>query len=84
MEYELRHFDETLLRFEANKDSSDPGYRILWVNDDSKPILPYGLDPTAESLARWVSHRAIPKNRAFVNTFLARISYWSDRVRRSL
>lgn len=79
MEYELRLFDETLLRFEANKESSDPGYRILRVNDDFKPLLPHGFEPTAEGLARWVSYRAIPKNRAFVNTFLARSGLSANR-----
>lgn len=79
MEYELRHFDTVLLRFEANKDSSDPAYRIAWVNESARPLLPYGLDPTSDGIAQWVRHRAIPKNRAFVDTFLSRSGLSANR-----
>ena len=79
MEYELRHFDRTLLRFEANKDSSDPDYRVLWVDEGARSLLPHGLEPTSQGIARWVSHRAIPKNRAFANTFLARSGLSANR-----
>lgn len=79
MEYELRHFDKTLLRFEANKDSSDPGYRVLWVDEGSMPLLPHGFEPTPEGVSRWINHRAIPKNRAFVDTFLARSGLSANR-----
>jgi hypothetical protein len=79
MEYELRLFDRALLRFEADKDSADPGYRVTWVDDAAAVLLPHGLEPTAAGIARWVSHRAIPKNRAFVNTFLARSGLSANR-----
>lgn len=72
MEYELRHFDTPLLRFTADKDKSDPDYQVTWVNDQVLGLLPHGLEPTAKGIEAWVRHRAIPKNRAFVSTFLAR------------
>lgn len=79
MEYELRFFDETLLRFEADKDASDPGYRVLWFNEGARRLLPHGLDPTPEGIARWIGRRAIPKNRAFANTLLARSGLSANR-----
>ena len=72
MEYELRHFDTPLLRFTADKDRSDPAYQVVWLNDHAHNLLPHGLEPTAKGIESWVRHRAIPKNRAFVSTFLAR------------
>ena len=79
MEYELRHFDRTLLRFEADKDSSDPDYRVMWVDEDAQSLLPYGLIASPKGIAQWIAHRAIPKNRAFVNTFLARSGLSANR-----
>ena len=79
MEYELRHFDRTLLRFEADKGSVDPGYRILWIDNSAVSLLPMGFEPTERGLESWVRHRAIPKNRAFVSTFLARSGLSANR-----
>ena len=72
MEYEIRLFDRPLLRFEADRNASDPGYRILWTDSETARLLPHGLEASPDGLARWIAHRAVPKNRAFVNNFLAR------------
>ena len=79
VEYELRHFDKPLLRFEADKDSVNPEYRIRWVDEHATPLLPKGLDPTEKGVESWVRHRAIPKNRAFVSNFLARSGLSANR-----
>ena len=79
MEYELRLFDKTLLRFEADKEASDPGYKLLWTDSEAARLLPYGLEATPAGLSRWISHRVIPKNRAFVNNFLARSGLSANR-----
>lgn len=72
MEYEIRHFDTPLLRFNANPESPDENIEITWINEERKSLLPIGLDPTNKGLSSWIRHRTIPKNRAFVSTFLAR------------
>lgn len=72
MIYCLKHFDTTLLKFSANADSSDPDYQILWINGEKKDLLPLTMEPTEESLEKWLRHRTIPKNRAFVHNFLAK------------
>ena len=79
MEYELRHFDDVLLRFSADKDSVDPDYRISWVNRNVEHLMPQGFEATPEGLEAWVRHRTIPKNRAFVSTFLARSGLSANR-----
>lgn len=71
MEYEIRLFDEPLLRFDADPKAVDANYKISWVTSNTS-LLPYSLEPTPESLASWIRRRTIPKNRAFVDTFLAR------------
>ena len=72
MNYILKHFDTDLLMFSADENSSDPDYKILWVNDEKKHLLPLDFKPTPEGLSSWIRHRTIPKNRAFVNSILAK------------
>lgn len=72
MNYYLKHFDVPLLKFSANADSSDPDYQILWINEEKKELLPLTLEVTEAGLERWLRHRTIPKNRAYVHNFLAK------------
>lgn len=72
MNYELRHFDTPLLRFTAEPSSASCETKITWVNQDQIALLPIGFEATNEGLSSWIRHRTIPKNRAFVSTFLAR------------
>lgn len=71
MEFELRLFDEPLLRFSADPQTAAVEYAVNWVSPKQQ-LLPWGMSPTPEGLALWIRHRSIPKNRAFVSTFLAR------------
>lgn len=72
MIYELRHFDTVLLKFSANADSSEPDYKIIWINEEKKYLLPLTLELSEAGLERWIRHRSIPKNRAYVHNFLAK------------
>lgn len=72
MIYILKHFDTDLMRFSANADSSDPDYQILWINEAQKHLLPLTLGTDEAGLERWLKHRTIPKNRAYVHNFLAK------------
>ena len=72
MNYELRHFDTPLIRFSATEDSSMPEIQILYCNEDKKYLLPLDLELTADSLKKWLRHRTIPKNRAYVHSFLSK------------
>ena len=79
MNYELRHFDTPLLRFSADTNSASGDIDVTWINKDHENLLPIGLSATNEGIASWIRHRAIPKNRAFVSTFLARNGLTSNR-----
>ena len=72
MVLELRHFDTPLLRFSAQTDTSDPETEILWVNEEYKNLLPLDLELSGKGLSRWLRHRTIPKNRAYVHSLLAK------------
>lgn len=72
MNYELKHFDTTLIRFYATEDSSSPEIRILWQNSEQENLFPIDLELSGDGLAKWLKHRTIPRNRAYVHNFLSK------------
>ena len=79
MIYTLKLFDTALLRFEIVENLADPVVRITWLDETRIPLMPLGMDPNEDGLRRWLRHRAIPKNRAFVNAFLAKCGMSANR-----
>lgn len=71
MIYELKHFDKTVLKFSAVDDSNEPDVKITWIDND-KTLLPLDLEITDEGLYKWLKHRTIPSNRAYVRNFLSK------------
>ena len=72
MNYELKHFDTTLLRFSATENSNVPDIQIISFDETKKDLLPLDLKLTDEGLAKWLKYRTIPKNRAYVHNFLSK------------
>lgn len=72
MVYILKNKDIDVLKFEVVSNLRDPEVNIVWVNHDQKALLPLDLKASNDSLARWLKNRTIPRNRAFVNAFLAK------------
>ena len=72
MEYILKQFDKPLLKFSATTDTSEPEIQILWIDEESRSLLPLDLALTPEGLSRWLRRRTIPKNRAYVHNLLAK------------
>lgn len=72
MNYELKHFDTTLIRFSATEDSNTPEIQILWQNDEQRELFPLDLDVSGNGIAKWLKHRTIPRNRAYVHSFLSK------------
>ena len=77
MIHTLKLFDLDLMRFEVISNLADPVLRVTDVT--RRDLLPLDLEPTDKGLARWIRHRSIPKNRAFVNAFLARCGLSANR-----
>lgn len=63
--YELRLFDEPAVLFDLGRDDSGSG--TVHVASLGPARLPLGLNPTDESLAKWLSTRALPLNRAYAD-----------------
>lgn len=72
MIYELKHFDTALMQFSATEDTSSPEIEILWVNEEKRALLPLDMTADSDSISRWLRHRTIPKNRAYVHSFLSK------------
>ena len=80
MNYILKHFDTPLIRFHASEDTNDPEITILWINKANLGLLPMDMgEPTEEHISKWLQRRTIPKNRAFVRTFLAKCGLSTNR-----
>lgn len=79
MNYILKHFDTALIKFSADAGSSDPDYKILWINEEKKHLLPLTLHLSEEGIGDWLKHRTIPKNRAYVHNFLAKCGLSANR-----
>ena len=80
MNYILKHFDTPLIRFHASEDTNDPEITILWINEANHGLLPMDMgELTEEHISRWLQRRTIPKNRAFVRTFLAKCGLSTNR-----
>lgn len=72
MIYILKNKDINILKFEVISNLRDPEVNIVWVNQEQNALLPLDLKISNDSLARWLKNRTIPRNRAFVNAFLAK------------
>ena len=79
MIYTLKLFDTPLLRFEVLENLAEPVVRILELDEEKKNLLPLDMEPNESGLVRWIKHRAIPKNRAFVNAFLSKCGLSANR-----
>jgi hypothetical protein len=79
MEYVLKLFDTELVKFKIIENLSDPVIQIIWINEKNRDLLPLGMDASNTGLASWLKGRTIPKNRAYVNTFLAKCGLNANR-----
>ena len=79
MEYTLKLFDTSLLGFQVIENLADPVVRINWIDNYNRKLLPLDMEPNETGLARWLKHRTIPKNRAFVNSFLSKCGLSANR-----
>lgn len=79
MIYTLKLFDTSLLQFEVLENLAEPVLRIVDLDKTNKHLLPLDMEPDENGLVRWIRHRAIPKNRAFVNAFLAKCGLSANR-----
>ena len=69
--YEMRLYDTTLLAFTIEERGIEGlTAHVLSINEEQKHLLPLGLEPSDESVLKWLKQRVIPKNRTFVEEIL--------------
>ena len=69
----LKHYDTPLCRFDLFDDPLEgQKARIDWIDGTKKQLIPIGMQCSDEGLMAWLKGRTIPKNRAFVQSFLAK------------
>lgn len=73
MNYILKHFDNDLLYFSMENTNDGLEVKIKTVSEELKHLLPLDLELTNQSLKKWLEKRTIPRNRAYVSNFLARL-----------
>ena len=71
--FNLKLYDTWLLSFEIVDDPLEGQQcKITKMNNEQEKFLPLGMKRDDEGLLIWLRSRIIPKNREFVNAFLAR------------
>ena len=73
MNYILKQFDNDLLYFSMENTNDGLEVKIKTVSKELKHLLPLDLELTNQSLKKWLEKRTIPRNRAYVSNFLARL-----------
>jgi hypothetical protein len=74
MSYILKHFDTVLIKFNMTSNVIEGlSVEIIDFDNRSKSLFPIDLEQTNKGLLKWLKRRVIPKNRAFVESFLAKL-----------
>lgn len=73
MSYILKHFNTELIKFNMTSNGI-AGLSVKIIEFyNSKSLFPIDLEHTDSGLLKWLKRRVIPKNRAFVQSFLAKL-----------
>ena len=69
----LKYYNVPLITFDILEDPLDgQSCRILSIDECRRQFLPIGMKTTDAGLMSWLRSRVIPKNREFVDAFLAK------------
>jgi len=73
MSYILKHFDTELIKFNISSNGIE-GLSVEIIEFyNSQSLFPIDLEHTNSGLLKWLKRRVIPRNRAFVQSFLAKL-----------
>jgi hypothetical protein len=74
MSYILKHFDTVLIKYNMTSNVIEGlSVEIIEIDNRYKSLFPIDLEQTNKGLLKWLKRRVIPKNRAFVESFLAKL-----------
>ncbi|MGN0367613.1 MAG: XRE family transcriptional regulator [Wujia sp.] len=79
----LKQYNQTLLQFDIEEDTLDGQHVTIFKEpeEDMRYLLPIGMACTPDSVMKWLRTRMIPKNRAFVDAFLAKNGLTHNDIR---
>ena len=77
--YILKLYDMELLHFDVVRNLAHPEVEITWIDQDKTHLLPLGMEVSDKGLSEWISHRSIPRNRAYVGALLAKCGLSMNR-----
>jgi len=82
MSYILKHFDTELIKFDMTS-TAIKGLSVEMIEsyDKYRLFFPIDLELTNKGLLNWLKRRIIPKNRAFVQSFLAKLGLNVNDIR---
>ncbi|CAN2039120.1 Protein kinase [Candidatus Magnetomoraceae bacterium gMMP-15] len=74
MSYILKHFDNSIIKFNITSSTiKGLSVEIIESYEKYKSFFPIDLEFTNSGLLQWLKRRIIPKNRAYVQNFLAKL-----------
>lgn len=74
MNYILKHFDSELINFSITSNAIEGlSVEIIEIHEKYKQLFPIDLELTNNGMLIWLKRRIIPRNRAFVQSFLAKL-----------
>ena len=72
--YILKHFDIELIKFSISSSAIEGlSVEIIDIYQKHSLLFPIDLELTNKGILKWLKRRVIPKNRAFVQSFLAKL-----------
>ena len=81
MNYILKHFDKTLIKFKfSTTPRAGTELEIIEIYQEHKTFFPLGIELENSSLLSWIKSRTIPKNREFVYKILMELGLSFDDI----
>ena len=79
LEFVLKLYNIPLVGFTAD-DGAEMDLAIHWTDEKKAHLLPLDMQPlTNNSLEKWIRHRSIPRNRAYVQNILSTLGLHANR-----
>ncbi|MBO4235433.1 MAG: helix-turn-helix domain-containing protein [Firmicutes bacterium] len=80
-EYELKIFDNPLVRFRMTRDGGVLKAKILDTDEEMRDLFPLDLEVSDEGILKWLRKRVIPKNRELVGKILSALGLKMDDLK---
>jgi len=80
-EYELKLYDNPLLRFKLIRSGGTLNAEILEIDEEMRDLFPLDLEVSPEGILKWLRKRVVPKNRELVGNILSSLGLSMDDLK---